>query len=138
MLNLVKTDVFFQNYRIEYIQEALYEVHFHLYILSSKYRHRPSDSYLMVLQNLSIKILSKALPFPSIETKTPLLNNTFVKSLDVNWLPWSVLKISGFSFLSSAVFNALKQKSVVKVFDISHDTIKRENQSTTAPHGRPR
>lgn len=92
----------------------------------------------MVLQNLSIKILSKALPFPSIETKTPLLNNTFVKSLDVNWLPWSVLKISGFSFLSSAVFNALKQKSVVKVFDISHDTIKRENQSTTAPHGRPR
>jgi hypothetical protein len=39
--------------------------------------------------------LSIQRPRPSIEMRTPASSNAPVKAAAVNWLPWSVLKISG-------------------------------------------
>src|SRR5271165_4507834 len=47
--------------------------------------------------------LSIQRPRPSIETRTPALISTPVKASLVNWLPWSVLKISGRACRSLAV-----------------------------------
>src|SRR5262249_16738907 len=43
-----------------------------------------------------------------------------VKSSLVNWLPWSVLKISGLPYWQSACSSASTQKSVPSVFDSRH------------------
>jgi hypothetical protein len=42
-----------------------------------------------------MKTLSIQRPRPSIETRTPALVSTSTKRGEVNWLPWSVLKMSG-------------------------------------------
>ena len=42
-----------------------------------------------------MKMLSRQQPLPSTEMATPESMSTEVNSRLVNWLPWSVLKISG-------------------------------------------
>ena len=42
-----------------------------------------------------MKMLSRHRPLPSMEMATPESLSTEVNSWLVNWLPWSVLKISG-------------------------------------------
>jgi hypothetical protein len=51
---------------------------------------------------------------------TPASLRTPVKSTLVNWLPWSVLKISGWPYSASASFNASTQNPASMVFDSRH------------------
>ena len=50
----------------------------------------------------------------------------------VNWLPWSVLKISGLPCLASASSTASRQNSTSIVIDTRQARTRRLNQSTTA------
>ena len=50
----------------------------------------------------------------------------------VNWLPWSVLKISGRPCRASASSTASRQKSTSIVIDNRQARTRRLNQSTTA------
>ena len=50
----------------------------------------------------------------------------------VNWLPWSVLKISGLPWRASASPTASRQNSVSSVIDSRYARTRRLNQSTTA------
>jgi hypothetical protein len=50
----------------------------------------------------------------------------------VNWLPWSVLNISGLPCLASASFKASTQKSASSVFDSRQARTLRLCQSTMA------
>ena len=52
-----------------------------------------------------------------------------VKSSLVNWLPWSVLKISGRPYRTSASSSASTQKSAPSVFDSRHASTARLTQS---------
>ena len=56
-------------------------------------------------------------PRPSIEMRTPAFSNTPVKRGEVNWLPWSVLKISGQPNRAKASSRASMQNSTSMVFD---------------------
>ena len=53
--------------------------------------------------------------------------STPVKSALVNWLPWSVLKISGVPYFASASSRAATQNETSIVFD----------NTTPEPHGSP-
>ena len=59
------------------------------------------------------------------------LMSTPVKAALVNWLPWSVLKISGLPCRASASSSAATQNDASIVFDSRHDSMRRENQSST-------
>jgi hypothetical protein len=50
----------------------------------------------------------------------------------VNWLPWSVLKISGRPCRTNASSSASRQKSTSMLIDTRHASTRRLNQSTTA------
>ena len=52
-----------------------------------------------------------------------------VKSSLVNWLPWSVLKISGLPYWESASSSASTQNSAPSVFDSRHASTARLTQS---------
>ena len=56
---------------------------------------RKTASYLSERQRRSMKMLSMQRPLPSMEMAKPAFLSTAVNSTLVNWLPWSVLKISG-------------------------------------------
>ena len=56
---------------------------------------RYTASYLSERQSGSMKMLSMHRPRPSMEMATPASLRVAVNSRLVNWLPWSVLKISG-------------------------------------------
>ncbi|MDE2501008.1 MAG: hypothetical protein KGL56_12550 [Alphaproteobacteria bacterium] len=56
-------------------------------------------------------------PRPSIEIAIPASLRTPVKSMLVNWLPWSVLKMSGLPYRSSASCKASTQNPASMVFD---------------------
>ena len=58
--------------------------------------------------------------------------STPVKSVLVNWLPWSVLKISGLPNRRSASSRASTQKSACSVFEIRQASTARECQSMIA------
>ena len=75
-----------------------------------------------------MNMLSRLIPFPSILTSMSLLSSVPVYSEDVNWLPWSVLNISGLPFFS-ARRRARMQKSASRLFDISHEMTYLEYQS---------
>ena len=66
----------------------------------------------------------------------PSLFSRPVKASLVNWLPWSVLKISGFSFPERASSSASMQKEVSMVIDSFQASTRRLNQSTTAARER--
>ena len=60
-------------------------------------------------------VIGKA-PRPSMLMATPWARSTPVKSSSVNWLPWSVLKISGRPWLSASS-RASMQKLASSRFD---------------------
>ena len=64
-----------------------------------------------------MKTLSIQRPRPSIEMRMPAVASMPVKSPLVNWLPWSVLKISGLPKRASASSSASTQKALSIVFD---------------------
>src|SRR5215831_15255751 len=53
------------------------------------------SSYFKERHSRSMNTLSIHRPRPSIEMRTPTAASVPVKAALVNWLPWSVLKISG-------------------------------------------
>ena len=71
-------------------------------------------------------------PRPSIEIRTPELRSTPVNRGEVNWLPWSVLKISGRPNRARASSSASMQNSTSIVFDTRHASTLRVAQSITA------
>ena len=58
--------------------------------------------------------------------------STLVKSVEVNWLPWSVLKISGLPCRASASSRASTQKSADSVIESRQARTLRLNRSTMA------
>ena len=67
-----------------------------------------------------------------MEILTPAAISTLVKSREVNWLPWSLLKMSGRPNRARAYSSASRQKSTSMVFDTRHARIFRVAQSMTA------
>src|SRR5512132_623028 len=61
-----------------------------------------------------MKTLSIQRPRPSIETLIPAATSVPVKAAPVNWLPWSVLKISGLPQRASASSNASTQNAAFR------------------------
>ena len=59
------------------------------------YAWRYTSSYLTLRQRRSTNTLSTQRPLPSMLMATAWALSTVVNALDVNWAPWSVLKISG-------------------------------------------
>jgi hypothetical protein len=55
-----------------------------------------------------------------------------VKAALVNWLPWSVLKIAGLPYLTSAASSASRQNATSSVMETCQESTRRLNQSTTA------
>ena len=58
--------------------------------------------------------------------------STPVKSSLVNWLPWSVLKISGLPYFATASSTASTQKSVFMLMETRQARMRRVAQSSTA------
>ena len=54
----------------------------------------------------STKTLSRHPPLPSMLMVTPRAFSALVNASLVNWLPWSVLKISGCPYLANEVSTA--------------------------------
>jgi hypothetical protein len=79
-----------------------------------------------------MKTLSSQRPRPSIEIRMPALASRPVKATLVNWLPWSVLKMSGRPKRASAASRASTQNAVSMVFDSRQASTARENQSMMA------
>jgi hypothetical protein len=52
-----------------------------------------------------------------MEMRTPVAFSTSVKARLVNWLPWSVLKISGRPYWASASSRAARQNAASRLFD---------------------
>ena len=63
------------------------------------------------------KHISSQRPRSSMEMRMPLSCRTLVKVKLVNWLPWSVLKISGLPYFAKASSRAQTQKSASMVLD---------------------
>jgi hypothetical protein len=90
---------------------------------------------LFVLETRSTKIRrgeSRQRPLPSMLILIPSFFSRPVKVSLVNWLPWSVLKISGLSFLERASSSASMQKEASMVIDSFQASTRRLYQSTTA------
>jgi hypothetical protein len=71
-------------------------------------------------------------PRPSMDTRTPAASSAPVNRGDVNWLPWSVLKMSGCPCCARASSRASRQNSTSIVFDTRQDSTLRVAQSMTA------
>ena len=54
-----------------------------------------------------------------------LSRSTLVKASEVNWLAWSVLKMSGLPYFSRASCTALMQNEVSMVIDNRHESTRR-------------
>jgi hypothetical protein len=76
-------------------------------------------------------MLSRQAPLPSILMAISAAVRTLMKSIEVNWLPWSVLKMSGLPCRASASSSASIQKSALSVIDSRQARTLRLNQSTT-------
>jgi|GEM_PF-848326 len=76
--------------------------------------------------------LSIQRPRPSMEILMPAAASTPMKAAPVNWLPWSVLKISGRPNRASASSSASTQNELSMVFDSRHASRARLAQSMTA------
>jgi hypothetical protein len=63
---------------------------------------------------------------------TPASWSTEVKAVPVNWLPWSLLKMSGLPYRASASSRAATQKSAVIVIETRQARTRRLYQSITA------
>ena len=71
-------------------------------------------------------------PLPSMLMRMPWPCSSPVNSLLVNWLPWSVLKISGLPYLANASSTASMQNAASMVIDSRYASTLRLCQSTTA------
>ena len=76
--------------------------------------------------------LSIQRPRPSMEIRTPACCNTPMNRGEVNWLPWSELKISGWPNRAKASSSASMQNSTSMVFDTRQDSTFLVAQSITA------
>ena len=76
--------------------------------------------------------LSIQRPRPSIEMRTSASLSTSVNSVEVNWLPWSVLKISGQPNYARASCSASMQNAPSIVLDTRQERTFLVDQSTTA------
>lgn len=79
-----------------------------------------------------MKTLSIQRPRPSMLMRTLASFSTWVKRGLVNWLPWSVLKISGAPKRARASCSASMQKSASMVLDSFQASTLRVAQSITA------
>ena len=86
---------------------------------------------LLVLER-GMNTLSSQRPRPSIEMLMPAADSLPVKAALVNWLPWSVLKISGRPKRASASSSARTQKPASSVFDSCQLSTARLAQSMIA------
>src|SRR6266487_5753858 len=80
-------------------------------------RFRYASSYLTLLQCLSTKMLSNALPLSYQLMRTSAALSRFVNSVLVNCDPWSLLKISGRT-PSNASSSASRQNAVSNVIEV--------------------
>src|SRR6185437_10446917 len=71
-------------------------------------------------------------PRPSIEMRTPAAVRTSVNRGEVNWLPWSLLKMSGRPNRANASSSAAMQNSTSMEFDKRQLSTRRVDQSITA------
>ncbi len=76
--------------------------------------------------------MSRQAPLPSMLMAMPFFSRTPVNASLVNWLPWSLLKISGLPCLPIASSSASTQKPASIVIDTRCESTRRLNQSTTA------
>src|SRR5713226_6242314 len=90
------------------------------------------SSYFSERHSRSMNTLSIHRPRPSIEMRTPAWASTPVKAVLVNWLPWSVLKISGRPKRAKASSSASTQNETSIVFDSRHASTARLDQSMIA------
>ena len=79
-----------------------------------------------------MKTLSIQRPRPSMLIRTPWDASRPVKPSEVNWEPWSVLKISGASWQSSASWSASMQKEASSVLESLQESTRLLAQSMTA------
>ncbi len=79
-----------------------------------------------------MKTLSRQAPRPSMLIAIAFSSSKPVNTVLVNWLPWSVLNISGRPWQASASSTASKQNSTSNVINSRHARTRRLNQSTTA------
>ena len=100
--------------------------------LTPKSRLQKMHSYFRLRHSRSMNTLSIHRRRPSIEMRTPAACSTPVNRGEVNWLPWSVLKITGRSNRASASSTALMQNSTSMVFDTRQASTFRVAQSITA------
>src|SRR5258705_8246105 len=77
-------------------------------------------AYLRLRQSCSMNPLYTHGPRRSIEMRTPAAASVPVKAVLVNWLPWSVLKMSGVPKRASASSSADTQNDTSIVFDSRH------------------
>src|SRR5260370_4688737 len=95
------------------------------------------SSYLRLRHNRSMNTLSIHRPRPSIEMRIPAAASVPVKAALVNWLPWSVLKISGLPKRASASSSAEMQNDTSMVFDnrMGRNDHQRSRQQITQAQG---
>src|SRR5258705_3954341 len=75
------------------------------------------SSYFKLRHSRSMKTLSIHRPRPSIEMRICAAASAPVKAALVNWLPWSVLKISGLPKRANAASSAETQNDTSIVFE---------------------
>jgi hypothetical protein len=90
------------------------------------------SSYLRLLHNRSMRILSRARSFPSMLISIPYSVRTLTNTSDVNWLPWSVLKIAGQPYSSIVSRKRFAYYNASIVLNIRQLKTFLENQSITA------
>src|SRR2546427_5333124 len=90
------------------------------------------SSCLTLRHNRSMNRLSIHRPRPSMLTSTPTDSTASRYASLVNWLPWSVLEISGCLPLASAAAQARIQNSLSRLLDNSQASTYRLHQSITA------
>src|SRR5262245_42949058 len=95
------------------------------------------SSCLSERHSRSMNTLSIQRPRPSIEMRTLAAISAPVNAALVNWLPWSVLKISGRPKRASASCSAARQNEVSMVFDSRQANTARLAQSMTATKAAP-
>ena len=90
------------------------------------------SSYFKLRHSRSMKTLSIHRPRPSIEMRICAAASAPVKAALVNWLPWSVLKISGLPKRANAASSAETQNDTSIVFERRQARTARLAQSITA------
>src|ERR1700681_1143275 len=79
----------------------------------------------------ALGLLDQLKPLPSMLMAMAFLISTPVKVVPVNWLPWSVLKMSGLPWRARASSRVSTQNAASIVIETRHDSTRRLNQSST-------